>query len=153
MFHVMMVCTGNICRSPMAAGLLAHYMPADIKERVEVSSAGTHALEGYKAHEHAIETMAQLGIDIDHHRARQLTRPLARSADLILTMEFNHLREIQKIQGRKQAEPRLLLDFDHQSAEVEVDDPYRNPLSAYQECVHVLRPCIKGIILWMGSNM
>ena len=45
MVRVLMVCTGNICRSPMAEGLLKHYLPADLKALVRVSSAGTHALQ------------------------------------------------------------------------------------------------------------
>lgn len=153
MFHVMMVCTGNICRSPMAEGLLAHYMPTDLKERVEVTSAGVHALEGYSAHEHAIETMDQFGIDISHHRARQLTRNVARSADMILTMEVEQLSLAKRALGRKKTILRLLREFDHQTMATEIHDPYREPLAAYMDCVQTLRPCIKGLILWLGNNI
>lgn len=153
MFHVMMVCTGNICRSPMAAGLLAHYLPVDLKERVEVTSAGTSALHGHQAQEHAIEAMGLLGVDIAHHRARQLTREIARSADLILTMEAAHLSWVKRTLGWRQAKPRLLMEFDHQSPTGDIRDPYGEPLEAYQRCLQTLRPCIKGTILWLGNNI
>jgi len=153
MFHIMMVCTGNICRSPMAEGLLSHYLPPDLKERVMVSSAGTHALQGYEAHDHAIEAMAKLGIDIQAHRARQLTREIARSADLILTMETAHLKMVKQTLGWGQSKPRLVLEFDHQSTATEVQDPYHDPFAAYEACVQTLRPCIKGINLWLGNNI
>lgn len=118
-----------------------------------VTSAGTHALQGYEAHEHAIEAMSRLGIDIQGHRARQLTRKLARSADLILTMETAHLKMVKQTLGWGQAKPQLLLEFDHQSTETEVHDPYREPFAAYEACVQTLRPCIKGINLWLGSHL
>ncbi len=153
MYHVMMVCTGNICRSPMAAGLLAHYLPVDFKERVKVTSSGTHALHGHQAQENAVEAMAQLGIDINHHRARQITRENARSADLILTMEANHLSEISGLLKRRHAKPMLLTEFDPQSDSADIRDPYGEPLASYQNCIQILRPCIKGVILWLGNNI
>lgn len=153
MFQVMMVCTGNICRSPMAAGLLAHYLPVDLKEEIEVSSTGTSALNGHSAHDHAIETMARLSVDIEHHRARQLTRNNARSADLILTMEAAHLPMVKRTLGWVQTKPRLLMEFDHESTASDIHDPYGEPLEAFMDCAQTLIPCIKGVIFWLANNV
>ena len=148
-----MVCTGNICRSPMAEGLLRHYLPDDLKERIEVASAGTGALHGYQAQEHAIEAMAGLGIDIGNHRARQLTRSIARDADLILVMEAFHLGQVKRFLGWGQNKPRMISEFDSDTPVQDIQDPYGEPLAAYQTCIKTLRPCIRGVILWLGSNL
>jgi protein-tyrosine-phosphatase len=152
-YHVLMVCTGNICRSPMAAGLLRHYLPADLKARIQVSSAGTHALRGHQAHEHAVAEMARLGIDISDHRARQITREIARSADLILVMETAHVGLVKRLLNWGKKGPRLIGEFEQQTDAGEIADPYGQPPQAYAQCIQTLRPCIKGVILWLGTNL
>lgn len=144
--RVVVVCTGNICRSPMAAGLLAHHLPGDLAAAIEVASAGTNALQGYPAQDHAIEIMARIGIDISGHRARQLTREMARSADLILAMEMAHLWFIQRWQEIEQETLHLLLEFDPKAKSRQVADPYGGPLSGYQKCLGTLRPAVAGIV-------
>ena len=80
--RVLVVCIGNICRSPMAEGLIRQALP-----ELQVSSAGLAALVGYGADPIAVEIMAGVGIDISAHRARMLTEEIARDADLILVMD------------------------------------------------------------------
>ena len=152
-YGVLMVCTGNICRSPMAAGLLKHYLSADLKERIEVSSAGTHALHGHQAQEQAVAAMARLGIDIGHHRARQITREIARTADLTLVMEAAHVGMIKRLMGWGKNKPRLISEFNPERSAHDIEDPYGLPREAYDECIRTLRPCIKGVILWLGTNL
>jgi protein-tyrosine-phosphatase len=144
--RVIVVCTGNICRSPMAAGLLAHHLAGDLGSAIEVSSAGTNALQGYPAQDHAIEIMARIGVDISGHRARQLTRALALSADLILAMEMAHLWFIQRWEEIQQEKLRLLLEFDPKAKSRQVTDPYGGPLSGYQRCLETLQPAVAGIV-------
>ena len=146
MKHVIMVCTGNICRSPMAAGLLAHRLPEHLKSRIDVSSAGTNALQGYPAQDHAIEAMADIGIDISGHRARQLTHELAHNADWILTMEMAHLRFVKNWSHIPSGNLRLLLEFAPDSQVRQVADPYGGPLAAYQTCLETLKPAVEGVI-------
>lgn len=153
MFKVLMVCTGNICRSPMAAGMLRHYLPDDLRGRVEVASAGTHALHGHQAADHALEVMDQIGIDIHGHRARQVTREIARGADLILTMEAAHSSMIGGLLGWRQNKPRMISEFDPQTPTHDIADPYGGPVTAYEACVREIRPCIKGVILWLGNTI
>jgi protein-tyrosine-phosphatase len=143
--RVIVVCTGNICRSPMAAGLLAHHLSGDPGSAIEVASAGTNALQGYPAQDHAIEIMASIGVDISGHRARQLTRKLALSADLILAMEMAHLWFIQRWEEVQQEKLHLLLEFDPKAKSRQVADPYGGPLSGYQTCLETLRPAVAGI--------
>jgi protein-tyrosine-phosphatase len=149
--RVIVVCTGNICRSPMAAGLLAHHLSDDLGSAIEVASAGTNALQGYPAQDHAIEIMARIGVDISGHRARQLTRELARSADMILAMEMAHLWFIQRWEEIQQEKLYLLLEFDPKAKFRQVADPYGGPLSGYQTCLETLRPAVTGIVQALRS--
>ena len=86
--RVLVVCIGNICRSPMAEGLIRQAVPG-----VQISSAGLSALVGHGADPIAVQIMSGIGVDISAHRARMLTDAIARDADLILVMD-----ELQKQQ-------------------------------------------------------
>ena len=79
---VLVVCLGNICRSPMAEGLLKHELP-----HVHISSAGLGALVGYGADPTSVNIMTEQGIDITSHRARMLSEVMVRENDLILVMD------------------------------------------------------------------
>ncbi len=91
MATVLMVCTGNICRSPMAAALLRRQLERD-EERSDwrVISAGTWASEGRRASGDAIEEMESRGLDIRSHRSRSVDQSLMEQADLVLVMTRNH---------------------------------------------------------------
>jgi len=83
--QVLMVCVGNICRSPMAEGMFRAALPHP--DSIRVASAGVAALVGRPAEPFAIELLAEQGIDISGHRARQIDLRMIRSSDLILVME------------------------------------------------------------------
>ncbi len=93
-FTVLLVCTGNTCRSPMAAGILKKMLADEGVEGVSILSAGTAALEGMPATDLAVLTSADWQIDISSHRSRPVTDELVRQADLILTMTPEHREEI-----------------------------------------------------------
>ncbi|MGD9215086.1 MAG: hypothetical protein PVJ84_09745 [Desulfobacteraceae bacterium] len=153
MFKVLMVCTGNICRSPMAAGLLDHYLPDDLKMQVEVTSAGTHALHGHQAEIHAIYAMDQIGIDISRHRARQITRDIARGADLILTMEAAHSKKVKSLLGWRNKKVQMISKFNPHSPIHDIADPYGGQLEEYERCIETLKPCLNSLIQWLKNNI
>lgn len=152
MYHILTVCTGNICRSPMAEGLLKHLLPQHFKDRITVGSAGTHGLHGHQPSPFAVEALQEWGIDIRNHRARQLNRDLVRRADLILTMEKMHLDMVCSYLLFNKSRVKLLTHFGPPYMEPEVEDPYGQPLKAYQECLKVLHPCINGVIRWLVNE-
>ncbi|WP_071542372.1 low molecular weight protein arginine phosphatase [Neomoorella thermoacetica] len=100
---ILFVCTGNTCRSSMAAAIAAKLA----KERgldVTISSAGLAAREGDPATPEAVQALAEMGLDLSSHRARQLTAATVRDADLILTMTAEHreriLRDYPEARGK-----------------------------------------------------
>jgi low molecular weight protein-tyrosine phosphatase len=153
LYNVLMVCTGNICRSPMAAGLLGHHLPSAMKARIAVASAGTHALHGHQAQEDAVAAMHRRGIAIGGHRARQLTRDIARGADLILTMEALQLITVKRLLGWGHNKSCLISAFNPQGPQADIEDPYGEPPEAYEACIQVLQPCIWGVIGWLEKEL
>lgn len=96
---VVLVCTGNTCRSPMAAALLRKAVEDAGLHDVEVASAGLSAFEGDPVSSHSVTVMARRGIDISGHRARRLTEDMIRQADLILVMTAAHKRYLENWEG------------------------------------------------------
>jgi protein-tyrosine-phosphatase len=86
--HIIFVCTGNICRSPMAEGLLKAHAASCGTGEVHVSSMGTHALDGHLAAVETIGVCRRHGIDVTAHRARSLVLEELRSADHVFTMDL-----------------------------------------------------------------
>ena len=114
--RVLVVCIGNICRSPMAEGLIRQAVP-----EVQISSAGLSALVGHGADPIAVQIMAGVGVDISGHRARMLTDAIARDADLILVMD-----ELQKQQLATQYPYTRGKVFRlGEEASQDIPDPYR----------------------------
>jgi protein-tyrosine phosphatase len=153
MFNILVVCTGNICRSPMAAGLLRHFLPESLQASVDVASAGTHGLQGYPAEANAIEAMGRIGIDITAHRARQITKSIARQSDLILTMEAAHSQYVDTLLKRQQKPTRMISEFNHGVPNDDIADPHGGTVEDFEQCLWTLRPCIKGVILWLGNQL
>jgi protein-tyrosine phosphatase len=141
-----MVCTGNICRSPMAAGMLEQGLPEALAKTVSVSSAGTHALHGDRAQPFAIETMRRRGIDISDHRARLVSPALIRAADLIAVMEPLHVSLIRRAVLSAGPNVQLLTAYNPNSEHSEVPDPMGAPLKTYEACADLMQPCIDGLI-------
>jgi len=83
---ILVVCVGNICRSPVGAEILRRRLP-----RQNIHSAGLCALVGHSVHPSALQVASQYGIVIEHHYAQQVTRALCHQADLILVMETSHI--------------------------------------------------------------
>jgi len=90
MRRVLFVCTGNLCRSPMAEYILQRELSDRGADDVLVESAGTFAMEGNPAARKAVKEMEKQGIDMSGHRARALTRRMLEEADVVVVMEKQH---------------------------------------------------------------
>lgn len=126
---VLVVCVGNICRSPVGERLLAARL-RDRGSAIAVSSAGIGALVGHGADETAAAVAAEHGIDLAGHVARQFSRELGAAHDLILTMEPGHRREI--IAAAPDLSGKVML-FDHWQGGKGIADPYRHSRQFHEE--------------------
>lgn len=117
---VLVVCVGNICRSPVGERLLVRNLGA-AGAQVRIGSAGIGALVGHAADDLASEVAAGAGLSLDGHVARQFTRDLGAQHDLILVMEPGHKMEIARLSPDVSGKTML---FDHWTGGKAIPDPY-----------------------------
>lgn len=140
---ILVVCTGNVCRSPMAAGLLRHRLSTvGLADDYEVRSVGTWAVAGSMATAHACQAMAERGIDITPHRARDITARDVAEADLILVMTTAHREAIVAEFQDAHSKTYLLSEMIDKS--YEIADPYGSSLAHYEYCAQDLSTIIEA---------
>ena len=136
---VLIVCVGNICRSPMGEYLLRNIIQKSGLD-LSVSSAGIGALVGHGADELAVEVMSDNGVDVSAHRARQLDERLVKNNELILVMEHWQQKEIERLYSFSRGRVHLLGKW----GGIEIDDPYKMPKSQFVEAYEKIeRSCLK----------
>ena len=142
--RILLVCVGNICRSPMAEGLLGCALHVAEFEDVEVRSAGLHALAGQPADKIAQRLLLGQGIDISAHRAHQLNRDLMRWADLVLVMEKSQLASVEYWEPSAKGKVFRLGEW----SDFDVPDPYRKEEEFFE---NILGLITKGVNDWVAK--
>ncbi|MBO6225126.1 MAG: low molecular weight phosphotyrosine protein phosphatase [Psychrobacter sp.] len=121
--NILVVCVGNICRSPMAEALLKQRYP-----HKNIDSAGVGALTGHSADPAALEIMAKQEIDITNHVAKQIDEGLAKKADLIFTMSDSQTKWIEERWPFCRGKTFKLGHWQDK----DIADPYKHEMSAFQ---------------------
>ena len=145
-FRLLFVCTGNICRSPMAEGIMKALLPPMPHRRITVLSAGTHAADGLSAEPGAMHAAREHGADIGGHRSRAIDGLLIARADLILVMERQQARFIRSTVQLAPDALRLLGEFADGAGTPEIPDPYGGSFAVYRQCAQMIRGCLDGVI-------
>ena len=138
--HILVVCVGNICRSPMAEALLQRELRG--QDGFTVESAGLGALVGHPAAEHSVALMEELGLDIGGHRARQIHPDMVSAADLVLVMEAGHRRAIDDADPTARGKVYRIGEWQDR----DIKDPYRKERDAYEAA---LRDIQAGVASWV----
>lgn len=132
MFRILIVCTGNTCRSPMAEALLKHKIQsANLSEQIMVLSAGTFA-GGEAASHNASQVMRARGLSLDEHTSRQVSPAFVQAADLILTMTEAHKRMVLSLVPEAAGKIFTLSEFAGQPGDVL--DPFGGSEALYESC-------------------
>ena len=127
--RILVVCVGNICRSPMAEGLLKRALPD-----LQISSAGLDAMVGHGADPIAVRLMAEQGIDIGTHRARMVTDAMARESDLILVMDSQQQQQIAAEYPLTRGKVFRLGETTKQN----IHDPYRQSAEVFRSSLDLI---------------
>jgi len=147
MKSVLVVCVGNICRSPVGERLLRAHLSAD---GVQVDSAGLAAVVGHGADATATEVAADNGVSLDGHVARQFTADLGAGYELILVMEPGHKAEVTRRAPHLSGRTML---FDQWTGAKGIEDPYRRSRAVHEAVfARISESATAWIARWPGRR-
>ena len=152
MKKVLFVCTGNICRSPMAEGFFRELTQA--RGGFESLSAGLAAIDGQSPSTNSVTAMNELGIDIRAQRSTQLTPELVAEVDYIFGLAHGHVENLDRYFPQAREKIFLLREFVETLPrhEREISDPIGGDLSVYQACRDEIKQGVESIIPFWNNN-
>lgn len=149
---ILFLCTGNVCRSPMAEALFRRAVTG--RGEFRVVSAGIGAVDGQPPTPHSVRAMGELGVDISAQRSRMLTAELVRAADLILGMTHSHVDTVTLLYPAAVEKTFLLREFDEtlETYEKDISDPIGSPYETYVECRDQIEQGIVTLLKFMEQH-
>lgn len=155
MCEIVVICSGNICRSPLAERMLRDALDGSSKGRgITTSSAGTLGIEGKPADPHSVTVAAEVGITLDDHRSRGLTLDIVRKADVLLVMEDYHADFASMLDAS--CTDRIVRLWQHARLPQrihEIPDPVGEDVDAFRECRDLLGRCLGNWLPgWLGTD-
>jgi len=149
---ILFICTGNVCRSPMAEALFRQ--ATDGRGEFRVLSAGLGAVDGQPPTPHSVAAMRELGVDISGQRSRALTADLLRQADYIFGMTHAHVDTIALLYPAAEEKTFLLREFDNSAEPFERDiaDPIGSPYEIYVHCRDQIAQGVASLVKFMEQH-
>jgi glycine hydroxymethyltransferase len=150
--NVLFVCTGNICRSPIAEGLFCRLIGN--RKDIEVASAGVHAVRGQPPSLYAVEVCAEEGTNISHLRSQPLTGALVDQATHIFAMTGAHVETIQTLFPQSAEKTFLLREFEEPGTTVwrDVPDPIGLGREVYEDCARIIKNALPGVLAFVEQG-
>jgi glycine hydroxymethyltransferase len=150
--NVLFVCTGNICRSPIAEGLFRRL--TGNRKDIEVASAGVHAVRGQPPSVYAVEVCAEEGTDISGLRSQPLTGALVDQATHIFAMTGAHVETIQTLFPQSAEKTFLLREFEEPGTTVwrDVPDPIGLGRDVYEDCARIIKNALPSVLAFVEQG-
>ena len=148
-YRVLLVCMGNICRSPTAEGVLRHFIKINgLGDKVEVDSAGTHGYHVGEAPDQRTQRAASArGYNLSQLRARKVARQDLDYFDLILAMDKSNLDNLQRMaMPEQQGKIKLFMDFARNFDDDEVPDPYYGLGHGFDLVLDMVEDASQGLV-------
>ena len=155
-FSVLMVCMGNICRSPTAEGVFRHLVQkAGLEDRIHIDSAGTHDYHvGSPPDDRSCHHASQRGYDLSSLRARQVGRKDFERFDLVLAMDWDNLELLQEeCPPEHRHKLRRLMEFAPPGLGEVVADPYYGGKDGFERVLDHVEAACEGLLAHVRSKL
>jgi len=156
MYKILFVCTGNICRSPTAEGVMRkRARDLGLEDKIMVDSAGTHAYHvGEAPDQRSVASAKKRGIWIDGLRSRKIAPGDFHEFDLILGLDYEHVQHLRRMApGNATAKTELFLDYAGFAREKEVPDPYYSNQQHFEYVLDLIESGVDPLIARLKSEI
>ena len=147
---ILFVCTGNTCRSPMAAAYFQHLCKA-AEIDVAVESVGLTALDGEPMSKASAKALSHEGVDAPTSRSRQLTGDHVAAANLVVTMTQAHLAQLQQSPVAAPEKTFTLMSF--VDRKTDIDDPFGGSVDEYSQCLATMKPALDALLEHVNKRL
>ena len=151
---ILTICTGNVCRSPMAEKLLQHALAGQDTplNQIEIVSAGIAAGYGEPASVNSVTALKKVKIDLDGHRSQPVTQDLIDRAFLILGMTQSHIDTLNYYHTDLPERVHLFREFMGKDDSPEIPDPYGQNYTAYAACFDSMAEAIPSLVAYLKNE-